>query len=188
MQKNYLEVGQIVNTHGLKGFLKVVPYTDDMERFEEFKKIIIVYDKKDIEFEIEKVKYFKGTVILKLKGVEHINEAEKYKNCFLKIRREDAKKLEENTYFIADLIGLKVYSEEDKEIGTLVEVFPTGSNDVYVVKDSNNKQILLPAIRSVIKKVDIEAEKIIVDVNGGVMPNGNWYINTFSRNVWCYKL
>lgn len=173
MQKSYLEIGQIVNTHGLKGFVKVVPFTDNIERFDELKKVIIVYNKENIEFEIEEVKYFKGMVILKLKGIENINEAEKYRNCFLRIKREDAKKLEKNTYFIADLIGLKVYNEQDQEIGTLVEIFPTGSNDVYVVKDDKGKQILLPAISSVIKKVDIEAEKIVVDVNGGVMPNGN---------------
>ena len=170
MQK-YLEVGQILNTHGLKGYLKVVPYTDDIERFEELKKIIIVYQKENIEYEIEKVKYLKGMVLLKLKGIEHINEAEKYKNCFLKIKREDAKKLEENTYFIADLIGLSVYNEEKEKIGTLDEIFPTGSNDVYVVKNEKGKQILLPAISSVIKKVDLEEGKIIVDVSGGVMPN-----------------
>ena len=97
MQK-YLEVGQIVNTHGLKGYLKVVPYTDDIERFEELKKIIIVYQKENIEYEIEKVKYLKGMVLLKLKGIEHINEAEKYKNCFLKIKREDAKKFHKCCY------------------------------------------------------------------------------------------
>lgn len=171
MQKNYLEIGQIVNTHGLKGFVKVVPYTDDIERFDELKKIIIVYNKKDIEVDIEKVKYFKNMVILKLKGIDHINDAEKYKNCLLKIKREDAKKLDENTYFIADLIGITVFDENNTKIGTLVEVFPTGSNDVYVVKDEKGKQILLPAISSVIKKVDIAGEKMIVDINGGIVPN-----------------
>lgn len=171
--KNYLEVGQIVNTHGLKGFLKVVPYTDNIERFEELKRVFIVYEKKEIEFEIEKVKYLKGMVILKLKGIEHINEAEKYKNCFLRIKREDAKKLDENTYFIADLIGLNVYDEQNKKIGSLIDIFPTGSNDVYVVKDENGKQILLPAIKSVIKQICLEEEKIVVDVSGGVTSNGN---------------
>ena len=173
MQKNYLEVGQIVNTHGLKGFLKIVPYTDYIERFEEFKKIFIVYNKEEIEFEIEKVKYFKEMVILKLKNIDDINQAEKYKNCFVRIKREDAKKLEKNTYFIADLIGLKVYDENGKEIGKLKEIFPTGSNDVYVIEDASHKQILLPAISSVIKNIDLETDKIIVDVNGGIASNEN---------------
>ena len=167
--KNFLEIGQIVNTHGLKGFLKVVPYTDEIERFEELKKIFIVYNKENIEFEIEKVKYFKEMVILKLKGVDHINDAEKYKNCYLRIKREDAKKLDKNTYFIADLIGLSVYDEESHKIGSLIDVFKTGSNDVYVVKDEKGKQILLPAISSVIKQIDIENDKIVVDASGGVI-------------------
>lgn len=171
--KDYFEVGQIVNTHGLKGFLKVVPYTDDIERFSELKKVIVVYNNKDIEFEIEKVKYFKGMVILKLKGIEHINEAEKFKNCFLKIKREDAKKLDKNTYFIADLIGLNVYDEQGTKLGILDEIFPTGSNDVYVVKDEKGKQYLLPAISSVIKEINLEDEKIIVDISGGITTNGN---------------
>lgn len=172
MQK-YFEVGQIVNTHGLKGFLKVMPYTDNIERFEELKTVIIVYNKTEIEFEIEEVKYLKGMVILKLKGIDHINDAEKYKGCFLKIKRENAKKLDKDTYFIADLIGLKVYDEQNNLVGDLVEVFPTGSNDVYVVKDEKGKQILLPAIKSVIKNISLDDQKIIVDITGGVVPNGN---------------
>lgn len=166
--KNYLEIGQIVNTHGLKGFLKVIPYTDEIERFEEIKKVFIVYKKENIEFEIEKVKYFKEIVILKLKGIDHINDAEKYKNCYLKIKREDAKKLDKNTYFIADLIGLDVYDEKNRQIGYISDIFKTGSNDVYVVKDEKGNQILLPAISSVIKQIDLENEKIIVDISKGV--------------------
>ena len=171
--QEYLEIGQIVNTHVLKGFVKVVPFTDEIERFSQLKKLFIVYNKENIEFEIEKIKYFKNMVILKLKGIEHINEVEKYKNCFLKIRREDAKKLDKNTYFIADLIGIKVYDEQGNNIGKLEDVFPTGSNDVYVVKDEKGKQILLPAISSVIKKIDLDEEKIIVNVSGGVATNEN---------------
>lgn len=166
--KDYLEIGQIVNTHGLKGFLKVVPYTDDIERFSELKKLFVVYNKENIEFEIESVKYFKQMVILKLKGIDHINMAEKYKNCYIKIKREDAKKLEKNTYFIADLIGLCVYDEQNNKVGILDDVFSTGSNDVYVVKKDNGKQILLPAISSVIKNINLDEGKIIADISGGV--------------------
>ncbi len=171
--QDYLEIGQIVNTHGLKGFFKVVPYTDNIERFSELKRVFVVYKNENIEFEIENVKYFKGMVILKLKGIDHINDAEKYKNCYLKIKREDAKKLKKNTYFIADLIGLSVYDEENNKIGILEEIFPTGSNDVYVVKKENGKQLLLPAILSVIKEVNIEKGKIVVDANGGVSQGEN---------------
>lgn len=166
--KDYLEIGQIVNTHGLKGYIKVVPFTDSISRFEELTKIYIQYKKELIEFKIEKVKYLKKLVTLKLYGINHINEAEKYKNCYIFIKREDAKKLEEDTYFIADLIGLEVYDETNKLIGKLNDIYNTGSNDIYVVNSNDGKQILFPALKSVIKQIDIKNGKIIVDVNGGI--------------------
>lgn len=167
MQK-YLEIGQIVNTHGLKGYLKVIPFTDDINRFETLKTIYIVFKNELIECKIQDVKYVKNMVSLKFEEIDDINEAEKYKGCYLKIDRKDAKKLDKNTYFIADLIGLNVYDENGNKLGILEDIFPTGSNDVYVVKTEDGKQILLPAISKVIKNIDIENGKIIVDVNQGV--------------------
>lgn len=167
MQK-YLEIGQIVNTHGLKGYLKVIPFTDDINRFETLKTVYIVFKNELIECKIQDVKYVKNMVSLKFEEIDDINEAEKYKGCYLKIDRKDAKKLDKNTYFIADLIGLNVYDENGNKLGILEDIFPTGSNDVYVVKTEDGKQILLPAISKVIKNIDIENGKIIVDVNQGV--------------------
>ena len=166
--QEYFEVGQIVNTHGLKGYVKVVPFTDDIQRFEELKSVLIAFKKELIECKIQDVKYVKNMVSLKLVGIDDINEAEKYKGCYLKISRKNAKKLEKNTYFIADLIGLKVYDEKEQLVGILEDIFPTGSNDVYVVRTDEGKQILLPAISQVIKSIDIEQEKIIVDISQGV--------------------
>lgn len=167
MQK-YLEIGQIVNTHGLKGYLKVIPFTDDINRFETLKTVYIVFKNELIECKIQDVKYVKNMVSLKFEEIDDINEAEKYKGCYLKIDRKDAKKLDKNTYFIADLIGLNVYDENGNKLGILEDIFPTGSNDVYVVKTEDGKQILLPAISKVIKNIDVENGKIIVDVNQGV--------------------
>lgn len=167
--EKYLEIGQIVNTFGIKGFVKVVPFTDDITRFENLNKVFILYDKQLVEFEIEEVKYNKNTVLLKFKGIEDINCAEKYKNCYLKIARCDAVKLPKNSYFIVDLIGIKVVTEQNEELGTLVDIFKTGSNDVYVVKDDFGKQILLPAIKSVIKKVDVENRIMIVNLIEGLV-------------------
>lgn len=166
--QEYLEIGQIVNTHGLKGYVKVVPFTDDIQRFEELKKVYIAFKKELIECKIQDVKYVKNMVSLKFVGIDDINIAEKYKGCYLKISRKDAKKLDKNTYFIADLIGLKVYNENEQQVGVLEDIFPTGSNDVYVVRTDDGKQILLPAISKVIKSIDIEQEKIIVDISQGV--------------------
>lgn len=103
--KEYLEVGKIVNTSGLKGLLKVSPLTDDITRFEDLETIYIQKAKELIEFKIQDVKYNKNMVLLKLEGIDDITEAEKYKNCYIKINREDAVELEEDSYFIVDIIG-----------------------------------------------------------------------------------
>lgn len=170
MQNAYLELGQIVNTQGLKGVMKVNPFTDEITRFEELKTIYIEMKKELIEFEIEDIKYHKNQVLLELKGIDTIEEAEKYRNCYIKIARKDAKKLPKDTYFIADLLGLDVYTDEDKKIGILSDIYPTGSNDVYVVKEEETgKQILLPGIAEVIKQVDIENKKIIVHIINGLL-------------------
>lgn len=166
--RQLMEIGQIVNTYGIKGFLKVVPYTDNVKRFEELKTIYIDYKNELKEFLIEEVKYSKNTVMLKLKGIDNINIAETYKNCYIKIDRKNAVKLPEDTYFIVDLIGITVYTDEDRLLGTLVDIFPTGSNDVYVVKDDLGKQILLPAIGDVIKNIDIQNKKMIVHLIPGL--------------------
>ena len=115
------------------------------------------------------MKYHKHLVLLKIKGIDDIGDTEQYKNCILKIDRKDAVKLPEDTYFITDMIGIEVYTEENELLGTLVDIFPTGSNDVYVVKDELGKQILLPAIGDVIKDVNIEAKKMIVNIIPGLI-------------------
>ena len=165
----YLEIGQIVNSYGIKGFLKVVPFTDDITRFEKLKTVYIQYKNNLEEVEIEEVKFHKNLVLLKVKGVNTIEDTLKYKNCYLKINRKDAVVLPEDTYFIVDLIGTKVYDQDENNIGTIIDVFPTGSNDVYVVKNELGKQILLPAISSVIKQVDISNKKMKVNLIEGLV-------------------
>ena len=168
MQK-YFEVGQIVNTFGIKGLVKVKAFTDELERFEELKKVYVCKKDKLEEIEIEEVKYHKDMVLLKIKGIENMEDAEKLKGLYLKIDRKDAKKLPEGTYFIADLIGLDVYSDENELLGKLEDIFNSGANDVYVVKDKNGKQILLPGIPDVIKEIDLEQEKIVVHLLKGLI-------------------
>ena len=165
----YLEIGQIVNTFGIKGMVKIVPFTDNIERFDELKKVYIVNKKSRKEYEVEEVKYHKNMVLMKFKGIEKVEEAENLRNCYLEIDRKDAKQLEEDTYYIVDLIGLDVYTDEGKNLGKLDDVFNTGSNDIYVVKDELGKQILLPAIKEVIKNVDLENKKITVHLLEGLV-------------------
>lgn len=167
--EKYLEIGQIVNTFGIKGQVKIVPFTDDITRFDELKEIYVEKKNELKLFQIEQVNYKKNMVILKLKGIETVEEAEKLRNSYLKIDRKDAKKLPKDTYFIVDLLGLDVYTDEGKLLGKVDDIYNAGSSDIYVVKDELGKQILLPAIKDVLKEVDLENQKIIVHLIKGLV-------------------
>ena len=166
MQKR-LEIGQIVNTFGIKGELKVAPFTDDVKRYNDLKKVYVKTKKESKLYKVENVKYHKNMVLLKLENIDKIEDAEMLRNAFLEVDREDAVPLEEGTYFIADLIGLEVYTEEGKLLGKVEDIYNTGANDIYVVKDELGKQILLPGTKEVIKEVNLE-EKIIVHLIPGL--------------------
>ena len=167
--QEYLEVGQIVNTFGVKGIVKVNPFTDDITRFEDLKKLFICKKDQMQEIEIEEVKYHKNMVLLKLKGIDDINKAERLKGLYLKIHRKDAIPLPEGTYFIADLIGLKVYADDGKLLGKVDDIYNNGSTDIYVVKNELGKQILLPGTDEVLKEINLEQEKIIVHLLKGLI-------------------
>ena len=158
----YLEIGQIVNTFGIKGMVKVKPFSDDIRRFDKLKNVYIKKNSIEKKYIIEEVKYHKQMVLIKFKGIDKIEEAELLKNSYILINREDEEPLEEGVYYIVDLLGLDVYTDENILLGNLEDIYNTGSNDIYVVKDENGKQILLPGIPDVIKEVDIENKKIIV--------------------------
>lgn len=167
--EEYLQVGVISNTHGIRGEVKVFPTTDDPARFKKLKKVFLDTGEAYLEMEIEQVKFFKQFVILKFKGYDNINDVEKYKQKSLLVDREHAVKLEENEYFIADLIGLSVYTEEEKLLGTLSDVLQTGANDVYVVEMEDNKEVLIPAIRECILSVDLDERKMLVHLLEGLL-------------------
>ena len=166
--EDMLQVGVITQTHGIKGEVKVFPTTDDAQRFKKLKKVTLDNGKERRELEITSVKFFKNLVILKFKGIDDINEVEKYKKAALFVTREDAVPLGENEYFIADLIGLRVVSEEGEELGTLDDVLQTGANDVYVVKNDKGEEILVPAIKDCVKNVDIDGGEIILHLLPGL--------------------
>lgn len=167
--QEFLEIGQIVNTFGIKGMVKIKPFTDDINRFDDLEKIYIEKNNNKKEYEIEEIKYHKDMVLMKLKGVNTPEKAELLRNYYLKVKREDEPELEEGTYYIVDLIGLDVYSDDGKLLGKLDDIFNTGSNDIYVVKDELGKQILLPAISDVVKDINLEEKKIIVHILNGLI-------------------
>ena len=164
-----LRVGVITSPHGIKGEVKVFPTTDDAKRFKELKKVILDTGKEYIPMEIEHVKFFKNMVILKFKGYDNINEIEKYKSRDLLITRDQAVDLAPDEYFITDLIGLAVVSDQGVELGTLKDVLETGANDVYVVAMKDGKELMLPAIGDCILDVDLEQGRMEVHVLEGLM-------------------
>ena len=164
-----LEIGQIVNTFGIKGMVKVKPFTDDIRRFDKLKTVYVEKNGNQTEYEIEEVKYHKDMVLIKFKSIDKIEQAEQLRNAYLTISRDSVEELEEGRYYIVDLLGLEVYTDEQVLLGILDDIFNTGSNDIYVVKDKQGKQILLPAIQDVIKQIDIENQKIIVHLLPGLI-------------------
>lgn len=166
--EDLLRVGVIANTHGIRGEVKVFPTTDEKERFKDLKKVILDMGKEQKVLEIQSVRFFKNLVILKFKGIDNINDIEMYKGKDLLVTREDAVPLEEGEYFIADLLDLDVYSDEDEKIGVLYDVMQTGANDVYVVKTEEGKEILLPAIDECILDIDLEESRMTVHIMEGL--------------------
>ena len=168
MQKR-LEVGQIVNTFGIKGEVKVMPFTDDITRFDDLEKVYVKTKKEEKLYKIQNVRYHKNMVLIKFENIETPEQAELLRNAFLEIDRENAIPLEEGTYYIADLIGMEVYSDDGNKLGIVEDIYNTGANDIYVVKNELGKQILLPGIKEVIKEVNLDTEKITVHLIPGLI-------------------
>ena len=167
--EQFLRVGVISSTHGIRGEVKVYPTTDDPERFLELDEVILDTGREHKILEIEGVKFFKNQVILKFKGYDNINDIEKYLKKDLLVDREHAVELGENENFIADLIDMEVVTDEGKVLGTLTDVIETGANDVYAVKTPEGKEILLPAIRDCILDGDVDEKRMTVHVMEGLL-------------------
>lgn len=163
-----LEVGKIVNTHGLKGEVKIVPWTDSPDVFEELEYVTVKLKNEEKKLYISGIKYQKNNIIVKFSQINHIDEAEILKNAVVLAERDMLGELPEGVYYIADLIGLDVCDEEGHIIGCVTDVFSTGANDVYEVKREGQKNLLLPVIDEVVKKVDISAGKITVHMMEGL--------------------
>ena len=175
--EDLLKVGVITSTHGVRGEVKVFPTTDDVNRFKKLKQVKLFTGKEYLSLEIESVKFFKNMVILKFKGLNLIEDVEKYRQKDLFVERKDAVRLKKDEYFIADLIGVQVFGEDGALIGTLKDVITTGANDVYAVEiaEGNNlgaaagAEVLLPAIKQCILDVDVEASKMVVHMMEGLL-------------------
>ena len=164
--QDLLQVGVISSTHGIAGEVKVFPTTDDVTRFDYLKDVILDTGREKLNLTVAGVKYFKNMVILKFKG---INDVEKYRGCSLWVTRENAVELDEDEYFVCDMIGLDVITDEGEKLGELTDVIQTGANDVYVVKTKEGKEVLLPAIAQCVLNVNLEENAMTVHVMDGLL-------------------
>ena len=166
-----LQVGIISSTHGIRGEVKVFPTTDDANRFRKLKEVILDTGRERLTLQIEGVKFFKKFAILKFKGYDNINDIEKYKGASVLVQRKDAVKLQRDEYFIADLIGVSVISDDNSLRGILKDVIQTGANDVYVIDLEDGRQLLLPAIKECVLMVDLDENIIKIHVLDGLLDN-----------------
>lgn len=171
MPEDKLRIGQITGTHGVRGEMSVLPLTDDPRRFSKLKEVFIIDDsgKEISHLRIEGVKYATNKIILKLEGISDMESVLRLKSRFLAVDRADAVRLPKNSYFICDLIGCVVSDVEGSILGPVADVLQTGANDVYVVKREGSKDLLIPAIKSVVLEVDIGSRKIIVQIPEGLL-------------------
>lgn len=166
--EDFFRVGVIANTHGIRGEVKVFPTTDDVKRFDYLKEAYIDAGKEKIKVEVSNIRYFKNLVIVKFKGIDNINDIERYKGKDLLVTRENALPLEEGEYYLADIIGANVYTEDGNLFGSLEDVIETGANLVYSVQHEG-KEVLLPVIDDCVKEVNVEEKKVIVHIMKGLL-------------------
>ncbi len=160
-----IEIGKIVNTHGVRGDVKINPFVDDSSVFTEFEYLIVG----EKEYNVKGVKFVKATPIVSLEGIDSIEKAEMLRNTGVFINEEDLPELTDGEYYIKDILGLEVITEEGEILGKVTNVFKTGSNDVYEVSKEGSKPVLIPAISEVVKTIDIENGEIRIHLLEGLI-------------------
>lgn len=164
----HFKIGQIVNTQGLKGEVRVYPFTDEINRFDELKEFYLGKDLNNT-WEVERVRYKGNMVIMKIKDIDTVEMAEKLKNKFMYVSRENSRELDEDEYFISDMIGIDVYTIAGKYIGTLKDVLQYSANDVYVISGLENQEYMIPAMMKFVPTIDMDERKMIIDPIKGMI-------------------
>ncbi len=162
-----LEAGKIVNTHGLRGEVKIVPWTDSPETFENIEYVYVKEKTGELRLDIENLKYQKNNLIVKFAQLASIEDAQRLKNKTVYVERDMLGELPEGVYYITDIIGLDAVDEYGNKIGTVADIFNTGSNDIYDIKRDGKKNLLLPLIDDVIT-VELENKRVLVKIPEGL--------------------
>lgn len=163
---NSILIGKIVNVHGIKGEVKVYPYTDDMENLTNLKSIYFD-EAMTKKYKLKLCRIHKNMLIVKLEGINSVEEAERIRDTNIYIPKEEIE--DEDTFYIEDLIGMDVLDLNENKIGSITYVFNTGANDVYEVETTDKQKIYLPAIKQVIKKVDVENNQMYIEMMEGLI-------------------
>ncbi len=166
--EQFLQVGVISSTHGIRGEVKVFPTTDDPSRFKKLKKVLLDTGRERLELNVLSVRFFKQFVIVKFREFDNINDVEQYRGKSLLVPRGNAVKLEKDEYYIADLIDMEVYTDEGR-FGVLKDVMQTGANEVYIIDSDEHGEVLVPAIRQCILDVDVENNRMKIQLMEGLV-------------------
>jgi len=169
LSDEFITIGKVVSIQGNKGEVNILPLTDSIDRFKNLNKVFLRNKNSQTMLNVEKIRIKKDTVILKLKDIENIGEAKTIVGSFLEVERKNAVKLPKDTYFIFEIIGLEIYTENNIFLGKVENVISTGSNDVYIVKGENKKELFIPAIREVVKNVNLEKKRITIKMVDGLI-------------------
>jgi len=164
-ENELIRIGIIIKPHGLKGELKVQPLTSNIKRFELLESVNLAGG----DYAIERIKYQNKYVILKFRGIDNIETAEKFRNVYLEIPLCQSYNLQEGEYFYYQLEGLKVYTTDNEYLGEISEILELPANDVYVVQRENHRELLIPAIDDVVKKIDINSGVMIIELLEGLI-------------------
>jgi len=166
--EDFFQIGKIVNTQGLKGDVRVFPTTDDVRRFDALKTVTLRGKRGLTDYDVERVRYQKNLVILKLAGIDDIDKANLLRGEELVVTRENALPLDEDEYYVKDIEGMAVVTEDGENLGTLADILVTGANDVYVVRPIEGKDLLIPAIKQCILRVDYDTRIMMVSLLEGL--------------------
>jgi len=169
LRKEFIIIGKVLSTQGNKGEIKVLPLTDSIDRFKKLTSIFIRKNNNRKTLNVEKIRIKENMVIIKLKDIENINDAKMVVGSCLEVERENAVKLPKDTYFVFEIIGLKVYDENNIFLGKVENVISTGSNDVYVVNKKDKEELYIPAIHDVVKNIDLENKRITINMVDGLI-------------------
>lgn len=170
MTEKMFNVGKIINTHGIRGEVKVLRISDFDERFEVGGTLFLVRENEaSVELEIDSHRVHKGFDLLQFKGIDNISDVEHYKGAFLRITEDQLTDLEEDEYYYHEIIGCDVYLNSGEKLGVIREILSPGANDVWVMKQEKGKDVLIPYIEEVVKQIDVAANKVIIEPMEGLL-------------------